>query len=590
MIRRMRAPWTVAVFTLGMAAAIGSAQSPRPGQAPPRDTPSRPTTQTPSTPVTTARVTGRVVAADTGRPISRARVALSGPALPEGRATLTDAEGRFEVAALPGGRYTVTAGKAGFITIAFGQRRPFQPGTPLQVGDGQQVTGLELRLPRGSVITGRIVDENGEPIPGAGVRVLRYQYTQSTRQLVPVGNSQTDDRGSYRIWGLNPGEYFVSAVLPPVRLTGRGGPGAPPNLRVGRGGPTADGDSPEQVGYAPTFYPGVPSLAEARPVTVGLSAEVSGIDFGVLLVRTARIAGRVTNPDGTPVTAGMVSLVNEDGGRIAGGARGGAFGSRIDWDGSFAISAVPPGRYTLRARSDDSVEPQFANQPLAVTGDDMADLLVVLASAARISGTVVFQSTQSAVPDPGQVRVSAPFADGASFGPLPTARIDRDGRFTLDGVQAGAHLLRAMGNIRGWVLQAVLVNGRDVTDTPLDIRSGQELTGVRIVFTDRLTEVNGTVADERGSPSTDYTVLAFATDDRLWRPQSRHIAIARPDQNGRFQLRGLPPGDYFLALVDPVEQGEWFEPTFLAAQQAAATRVSLVDGDVKTQDFTVSSR
>jgi hypothetical protein len=424
--------------------------------------------------------------------------------------------------------------------------------------------------------------------------VLRYQYAQGTRQLVPVGNAQTDDRGSYRVWGLNPGEYYVNAVLPPVRLAGRGGgPGALPNLRIGRGGavPAAPAaPDPEQVGYAPTFYPGVPSLAEARAVNVGLSAEASGIDFGVLLVRTARVAGRVTNPDSSPVTAGIVSLINEDGDRLAARARVGAYNSRIDWDGSFAMNAVPPGRYALRARADDSVEPLFANQPLIVTGDDMADLVVVLAPAARISGTVVFQSTQSSVPDPGQVRVSAPLADGANVGPVPTARIDRDGRFTLEGVQAGTHLLRVAGNIRGWVLQSVLVNGRDVTDTPLDIRSGQDVTGVRLVFTDRLTEINGTVTDDRGVPSTDFTVLAFVADEALWRPQSRHIAIARPDQNGRFQLRGLPAADYFLALVDPVEQGEWFEPAFLAAQQAGATRIALVDGDVKTQNFTVPSR
>ena len=85
----------------------------------------------------------------------------------------------------------------------------------------------------------------------------------------------------------------------------------------------------------------------------------------------------------------------------------------------------------------------------------------------------------------------------------------------------------------------------------------------------------------------DYTVLAFPTDSSLWRPQSRQIMTARPDQTGKYRIRGLPPGDYYLATVDPAEQGEWFEPAYLDEHRAGAARVTLGDGDVKTQDFKV---
>jgi hypothetical protein len=281
--------------------------------------------------------------------------------------------------------------------------------------------------------------------------------------------------------------------------------------------------------------------------------------------------------------------MNEAAGRL-GRIGPGALASRIQWDGSFTLPAVPPGRYVLRARSDDSVQPQFAEQPLIVTGDDVANLVVVLEAAASLTGTVQFEATSGATADTGAVRVAAPMADGGSVGPTPTARVDRDGRFTLDGLQAGAHLVRTQGNPRGWMLRSVQVNGRDVTDTPIDLRSGQALAGVRLVFTDRLTEINGRIADESGASSSDYTVLAFAVDEELWRPLSRHIATTRPDQNGRFQLRGLPAGEYYVVLADPEEQGQWFEPAFLTAQRARATRVSLVEGDVKTQDFTLSAR
>jgi hypothetical protein len=595
MNKRSSSSLVAAVVTLAAVVTAG-AQS-RPGQPPPRDTPAR---QAAEVKTPKGRIAGRVAAADTGRPVRRARVFLSGAQIQGGRGALTDDDGLFELTELPEGRYTLTAGKTGFITLSYGQRRPLQAGIPIQLADGQQLTGVDFKLPRGSVIAGHVFDESGDPLPGANVRVMRYEYAQGNRQLVPVGGAQTDDLGAYRVWGLNPGDYYVSAVTPNFNFNGRGGAPLP-----GRGGPAIGGRfggrggigaapdgqaDPEQVGYAPTFYPGVPSVNEARPVTVGLSLEVPSIDFGVLLVRTARISGHVTNPDGSETTAGNVMLVPESGG-TRGGRGGGTFASRIDWDGSFAMAGVAPGRYVLRARSDDSVEPQFAVQPITVTDSDLTNLTVVLSVAASISGTVTFQNTQGQqTPDPAQVRVAAPLVDVMDVGPNPTARVDRSGTFTLPGVQAGLHLFRAQGSPRGWTLKSVTVNGRETIDTPVDLRSGQSLTGVNLVFTDRLTEVNGTITDDRSTPATEYTVLAFSTDDQLWRAQSRHIMTTRPDQNGKYQLRGLPPGDYYLVAVDPTEQGEWFEPAYLTAHRAGATRFSLAEGDVKTQDFKIDVR
>lgn len=589
----------LARLILVLAGASGSvalgAQVARPAQAPTRDVPAQRSADT-KTP--TGRVAGRVVAADSGRPVRRARVFLSGPQVPGGRGALTDDEGVFELTELPEGRYTLTAGKVGFITLSYGQRRPLQGGIPIQLADGQQLTALDFRLPRGSVIAGRVYDESGDPLPGASVRVMRYEYAQGNRQLVPVGTAQTDDLGAYRVWGLNPGDYYVSAVAGNTGFGGRGAPaGGPPTGRGGGGGRsgvgggTAGSTDLAQTGYAPTFYPGVPSVNEARAVAVGLSLEVPSIDFGVLLVRTARVSGHVTNPDGTDTTAGNVALVPETGGSAGRGGNGGTFASRIDWDGSFAMTGVAPGRYLLRARSDDTVEPQFALQPVTVSDSDLMSLTVILSPAAAASGSVTFQNTQGQqAPDPGQVRIAAPLVDSTDIGPNPMARVERDGTFTISGLQSGLHLFRPQGNTRGWMLKSVTVNGREVTDTPIELRSGQTLSGVRVVFTDRLTEVSGTITDDRGTAVTDYTILVFPDDEQLWRPQSRHIMTTRPDQNGKYQLRGLPAGDYSLVAVDPAEQGEWFEAAYLAAHRAGATRFSLAEGDAITRDFKLNSR
>lgn len=570
------------------------AQATRPARPPQRDTPAQ-QAGAEAAPVK-GRIAGRVSAAETGRPVRRARVFLSGTQLQGGRGVLTSDEGMFELTELPEGRYTLTAGKTGFITLSYGQRRPLQAGTPIQLADGQQLTGLDFRLPRGSVIAGHVFDETGDPLPGANVRVLRYEYAQGNRQLVPVGAAQTDDLGAYRVWGLNPGDYYVSAVTPnfaPGGGRGFGPPGAPPGGRGGRGGapPGAAASESEQVGYAPTYYPGVPSVAEARAVAVGLSLEVPSIDFNVLLVRTARISGRVTNPDGTATTAGNVVLVPESGARGGRGGNGSTFASRIEWDGSFSMAGVAPGRYMLRARGDDTDQPQFTLQPLTIVGADLANLTVILTPAATITGTVTFLNTGGTqAPDPATVRVAAPLVDAVDIGPNPTARVERTGTFTLFGLQAGSHLFRTQGGPRGWTLKSVTVNGREAIDTPTELRSGQALSGVVFTFTDRLTEVNGTITDDRNTPITDYTVLAFPTDEQFWNAQSRHIMTTRPDQNGKYQLRGLPAGDYYLVAVDPTEQGEWFEAAYLTAHRTGASRVSLADGDVKAQDFKLKAQ
>src|SRR5439155_142231 len=184
------------------------------------------------------------------------------------------------------GRYTVSVSKSGFVSLQYGQRRPLQPGTPLTLADGQQLKGVDFTLPRGSVVAGTVLDEDGDAMPGVNVRVMRYQFQQGNRALTQAGNGQTDDRGQYRVWGLMPGDYYVNAIArnPNGNVNGGGpgrgfaGGGAGRGGRGGLGG-TADED---QLAYAPTYFPGVASPEEAKPVTLGLSQEVVGINFNLL--------------------------------------------------------------------------------------------------------------------------------------------------------------------------------------------------------------------------------------------------------------------------------------------------------------------
>ena len=198
----------------------------------------------------TAQISGRVVAADTGAPVKRARI-MATPREFRGRfSAITDERGSYEIAELPEGRYTVTASKAGFVTLSYGQRRPRQPSVPVQLQQGEELRRVDFNLPRGSVITGRVLDEDGEPLISAAVQVFQYVYRQGQRELVPRGTDRTDDRGQYRVFGLEPGEYFVSTQVPRglAALARAGLPGTPPDAVPRSMPPTWEVRSPTRVG------------------------------------------------------------------------------------------------------------------------------------------------------------------------------------------------------------------------------------------------------------------------------------------------------------------------------------------------------
>jgi hypothetical protein len=587
---------------------LGHAQQRVPGQVtPPRDSSGRP--REPQA-AGTGRIGGRVMAAD-GRAIKRARVLATARELANGQAALTDENGIFDIAELPAGHYTITASKSGFLTLSYGQRRPLQSGVPLDLADGQQLKGIDLRLPRGGVIEGRIQDEDGYPIAGVMVRAMRYQYVQGNRRLMAAASMQTDDEGHYRIWGLMPGDYYVNAVAR-VNLGGMGGGIGGGRVAEGAGGRggfdvlalvtasmaqiagqnvaaiLSDGTEKDPVSLAPTYYPGVPSPSEASVVKLGLGEQARDINFQLQLVRTARIDGQVVSADGAAIAGGTIQLTPASDPLATRTQIGDTFGARIQGDGAFSVNNVLPGSYIMRAHSDAaSGSPQFATQMISVAGSDLSDLVLVLAPGAALSGTVTFRGA-AAPPPPERVVVTAPPTDQTTF--PPAGRPDAEGRFTIQNVAAGPHLIRANPNSDKWMLKSVTIEGRDVTDTPIEIRSRESVGDIAIVFTDQVSEIAGLVTNADGAPVSDYTVLAYPTDAGLWRPQARQIMTTRPDQTGKYRLRGLPGGEYYLVTVDPTEQGEWFDPRYLETHRTDAIRVKINDGDVRTQDWRVTVR
>lgn len=584
----------------------------------------------------TASISGTVTVAGSGQPARKARVSLSGAGLRSGRTTSADDAGRFVFAALPAGRYSVRVSKPGHVNVSYGQRRPDGPGTPIQVNEGQRIE-IQLQLPRGGVITGTVLDEHGEAIPGTPVRALRYAMQSGQRTLQQAGNGSTDDRGVYRIYGLQPGDYAIAATprnttnFPQIEalqadvaaLRGRM-EAAPVNaaaarMRAERAAvlesmmPTDDA----VAGYAPVYYPGTTAPAMAAAVTVGVGEEKTGVDFSLQLVPIARVDGVVVSTSGEAAQNIQVTLVNL-GDALPGVGSGSA---RPDEAGRFSIPNVAPGQYLLVARGTigapgrggrgrgqlaqlagrgpgaagraggaDAVR-LWAMTEVSVDGQNVSNLVLTLQPGITITGRLVFEGTAAVPSDLSQVRVTAQPADPsgavrALAAPAPGI-VDSNGRFTINSVVPGRYRITAAGGLQGWTLASSTISGQDTLDFPIEVKT-QPIGGAILTLTDRRTEISGTIVNEQGQPAPDYTVVLYPSDREYWTPASRRISTQRPGTDGRFTFRNLPPGDYRIAPVLDPEPGAWYDPTFLDQLENTALRVPLGAGEQKVQNLRIA--
>ena len=565
------------------------------GQLPPRDAVAG--NQSGDQVAGTAVIRGRVVSADSGTPVRRAQVRAQSAELRANRLVSTDAQGRFEFKDLPAGRWNLTASKAGYMTLRFGQKRSFEAGTPIEIADAQVMERADFSLPKGAAITGKIFDEFGDPVANARVQVLRYQTVQGQRRLNAAGGGdQTDDTGAYRIYGLAPGDYYVSATLRAAN------------------GPFFDDNNTDTTSYASTYYPGTGNVSEAQRVTLGVGQEQPNMNFALQAVRTVKITGTALNSSGTALTNGLVTLVPGDG---VGGPGGGpvlfGFGGngRGRPDGSFSIANVSPGSYTLMAVAGpgggggrggfairigpggpgfDDIE--MVTVPLSVGNEDITGLTLVTSKGASLRGGVIAAEGSAAKLSTSQIQIVAQSAGQFLPGPLGNrqTRVEDDGTFVLTGL-TGQKFIRVNGLPPQWTIKAIMLNGLDVTDSALEFRGNTENTGLQIILTDKVSDVAGKVTTARGEPTSDYTVVVFPDDATKWAFPSRFVKTARADQQGQFDMKALPPDDHYLAVaVDYLEDGEGTDPQFLEQIKARATPFQLGDGESKSLDLKLVNR
>ena len=555
----------------------------------------------------TGRVTGVVMTLEPSpSAVRRAVVTLKGP----GAVSLTEIssdDGRYDFRTVPPGRYTLTASRAGFLPGTFGARRTGQPGTPLSVGPGETIVDTRVLLTRGAAISGTVRDSKGRPVPNVEVLVRPTgSDIEASFPIQTLDSIVTDDRGTYRAYGLAPGSYVVAALprltfgsvelhaMTPAEIDA-----ALRSLQTaqkpGSAPAAADTRSSARQMYVPVFHPQATSQADAAAVTVGAGADIGSIDITLTLVSSVSLEGQIVHPNGA-VPTGTQVIISGAGSRMPiHFAFAPVLTARPGPDGRFKYTNMAPGAYTLTARTQD--RSLFAIAQITAGGDDVRGVTLGLQPALTFSGSVRVDASSSTPPritgfpialqPPGGRGGGVAVANSTYLGLRPSASgaVADDGTFAIGGVLPGIYGV-TLTPPAGLRLRSVMLDGRDVLDEVMTI--DRSASGAVVTLTDRQTELAGTLHTPAGTPATDYDVLVFSADPRHWFGGSRRTKTARAGSDGRYGIRDLPAGDYLVAALGDYEPAQLGDPKFLERVARSAIKVTVAEGGTARLDLKIA--
>lgn len=544
-------------------------------QRPPRDTA--------DAPAGTAVISGRVTEADSGRPIRRAIVQVLGRSIGrDSRVTATDDDGAFVVRELPAGDFIVSARKPGYVSATFGAAGSapapgmpgggpmggggaFDTGDTIKLSDRQAFDRADIALQRGGVITGRVIDEFGDPVLDARVSILRRRWVRGKPQLVSAGaNTQTNDIGEYRAYGLAPGDYYVSATM---------------------SGEFSRAVSTAESGYAPSFHPGTPDVNGAQAIRVAPGMQ-SQADIALQPVRLGRVLGVLLDGSGRPASSGRVMgrRLDEDVQAM--------FDNRVQAsvksDGTFTVPGLAPGRYLLQGGEGGGrfgMGPgagEIADGTVDVISGEVSTVTLAVTPGGTVRGRVIVDGTPVESLTSISVAIT-PLDPGMFMGGRPT-QVSADGAFEIANVRGTVQFRIAGG--QGVTMKSVKYGGSDVTAEGVPVQSGRTTSGIEIHVTKDVASITGAVTDSRGQPIKGAVVVVFNQDPAQWfSPAGRGIAVGRPDQDGRYTVGGLLAGEYCAVALTDFDSSVQGDPDVMERLRSMATEFRLGDGETRGLDL-----
>ena len=565
-------------------------------------------TATPEIPTFTVK--GRVVFDDSERPVRRTQIGLF--QLPSSRSTertsVTDRDGRFVIEDVPTGVYFAMVNSPGIISpLAFMtltdrgpaenfDLKPIREYCTEVIVDGSDVN-VTVHARRGGAISGKVTYSDGDPAIDVQVAVTRRSAKKSTRILTGLSAAslmslRTDDRGRYRVAGLPPGEYIVSAAEANTSKNNRRGPDA---FFAGLFGSDA---------LLVTYYGGGSRKDDAIKLEVTTGSETSDIDITLLDSTPHTVRGSViAKLDRVPLPGATLSIRLPDVATWFGSeAQQISTDSEGIWvldgipDGTYLVSVEPPSSFPVPGADpnseityDDDEVPQRKNVPtrkfvpseieITVSGGDLVVEPIALAEGASISGAVEWpQKPDEETPQFLQITWRY---EGESSESYNNSTGTSGGEFALEGLRAGKVYLTANPGYAGYTdndlyVKSITLNGVDLRQRPLTISEGQSIKNVRIVIAQNRAKGGVKLTDGEGKPLPAKRVAIIPADEGRWLFANDGVA-GTTDTRGMFTFTAAP-GEYLVIVAAP---DEFWPPTPEIIRQRAtnAMHIKLNSGD-----------
>jgi hypothetical protein len=506
---------------------------------------------------TVSSVQGIVVNALTGEGLRKATIILRSSDTVNGLsyAEEADANGRFRIDDVLPGEYSVSADRQSFFLRPDGA--PGAPAPRLKVAAGERVDGLLIKLAPTGVITGRVLDQDGDPVRGALVQVMQYVYVAGERQLRQTIQVVSKDKGDYRLFNLRPGTFFIRAMV------GRNGPNWNQEL-VYSGHASSE--------YAVTFFPSAVDTTSATPIQLNAGAELRGYDITMHSETTHHV--RFTLPPGN--ASGIIPQLRPRDGTLF-----------MNWGMSFSgdkveFSAVVPGPYVILATRQDGAAKSYARLDVDVRDADVDAGTLEFQPPRELSGAVKIEGGARTVQN---LRVALE-PDGPSLTGEVSAEIKPDGNFTFKDIATGFYRAIVAPGLGNLYLKSIRLGDQPVPDRRIDLTKagGEALT---IVLGADVAEIDGTVKNASGDPSAHARITLFPAGANATRADLFKFVFC--DEKGDFHFKGVAPGEYKLFAWEDVRAGEPQDPDFRKAYEAQSTAVKLSSSGRAKIDLTAIS-
>jgi protocatechuate 3,4-dioxygenase beta subunit len=486
---------------------------------------------------TRCSVDGMVVNSATGEPVRRAAVSLrrtepgQSKTSPGTYTVPADAQGKFLFADIEPGAYNLVAERSGFA----------QPkrNNSIKLEPGQKSTGQLVLMTPHAVITGRVLDPEGDPVTGADVQAQAVTWSGG-RRLSRVAGASTNDLGEYRIFGLPAGKYYLSATF--------------------NGGQHEVGQE-----FGVTYYPRTTDDAAAAPVQVAAGAQLRNMDITLTRIRTGTIRGHVACE--IPGEKRMYSMT------LMGSSISLMRPARVQQDGSFEITRVPPGPYNLMATATIDEKRYTAHLQVQVAGGDLNGIVIPIHAGGTVAGRIFVEDHPDEALGGITVGLRGWQTNGIIFGPQPNAKTEKDGSFQLENVPFDHFAFYAAGLPSGYYLKRVHAGGIDVLTSGLETGSG--FGTLMVVVSSKAATIEGTVKDARSEQPYPSATVVLVPENRA---RTELFQQASSDRGGRFTFRTVVPGEYRVFAWEDVPAFAWMDPDFLREFESQGERVSVAEG------------